>query len=109
MAKESMAKPLTQSVGIMHIFPDEHFGHTPPQSTSVSFWFRIPSVHEGAALHTLLVQMLLWQSPAPMHFLPFRHFGHTPPQSTSVSFWFWIPSVHEGAGTHRLLVHTPLA
>jgi hypothetical protein len=61
----------TQSEATAHFFPSTHLiGQLPPQSTSVSLPFLIPSLHEGA------VQMKLTQvSPATQllvekHFLP---------------------------------------
>ena len=79
----------------------------PPQSTSVSFPFDTPSLHDGAT-HTRPRQAMLVQSLAFAHFLPSPHAIHTPPQSTSVSCPFARPSLHVGAA-HVLFEQTWLA
>lgn len=47
----------------MHFLPSGHFGQVkPPQSTSVSIPFWMPSLHVGIAVQTPLSQLPLWQS-----------------------------------------------
>jgi hypothetical protein len=103
--------PSTQSVATAHFFVSAHFGHVPPpQSTSVSAPFMVPSVHEGAAAAHVFVpgsQTVLVQSEPVVQALELAHFGHVaPPQSTSVSAPSFTPSVHEGVA-HLPPVHTP--
>jgi hypothetical protein len=76
----------------------------PPQSTSVSVPFSVPSVQVGAwqifDLHTSLAQSAFITHPAPA-----AHAGHEPPpQSTPVSAPFLILSVHPGT-VHTWLAH----
>jgi hypothetical protein len=89
-----------QSVATPHISPSAHGMHiVPPQSTSVSVPFIVPSVHVGSGWQVPPVQMSVVQSPLPPHMSPGVQVGpHVPPQSTSDSVPFIIPSVHVGAG-----------
>src|SRR4051812_43939978 len=100
--------PLVQSEPARHILPSAHFAHMPPQSTSVSVPFFILSLHDGAVLHTLLVQTALRQSLPSWHILPSSQAGHVPPpQSTSVSLPSCSMFMHCD-GAHIPLVHVML-
>jgi hypothetical protein len=93
--------PLAQSVLVKQLRPFAHFGHGPPQSTSVSAPFLTPSVHD-AAWHLPALQTRLWQSLPTEQFFPLLQGVQLPPQSTSDSVPFLIPSVHVGRVTHVL-------
>lgn len=83
--------------------------HDPPQSTSVSLPFRIPSEQVGAEhLEAAAGQIPLAQSAARAQVLPVPHGGQLPPQSRSVSAPFLTRSSQLG-WAHTPLVHTPLA
>src|SRR5436190_2129571 len=58
--------PLTQSPPPLQVLPLPHRlqPFVPPQSTSDSSWFLIPSLHDGAYTHTLFVQSPVAQSAA---------------------------------------------
>ena len=89
-----------QSVEPRHLFPRTHLaGHTvPPQSTSVSSWFLVASVHVASVIgvgpvgrvrvvHVPLVHVVpLTQSVAARQVFPIAHLGHVvPPQSIADS------------------------
>jgi len=77
---------LVQSDATPHVLPTAQCcEQDPPQSTSVSFPFLMPSLHVGAATHFPALQRLLAQSAAAMQFLLAAQGAHEPPQSTSVS------------------------
>src|SRR5260221_533662 len=103
---------LWQSRPAEHDLPAGHAGHVPPpQSTSVSLPFFMPSVQLGAGMgwQTPPLQKFEPQSPLPVHLPPLPHFPHAhPPQSTSVSMPFFTPSEQVGAW-HTPFVQTPLA
>jgi hypothetical protein len=83
---------LMQSVGTLQPPPAGHLAQLPPQSTSVSRPFMVPSLQLGA-LHTLPVQTPDVQSVPAAHARVTSHFGHAaPPQSTSVSRPFFTTS-----------------
>jgi hypothetical protein len=91
--------PLAQSLAPAHFLPVTHLGHrAPPQSTSVSGPFFVPSAHVAAwHLSGVPEQTKLAQSLAPEHVLPAAHDGHAaPPQSMSVSSWFFTTSEQLG-------------
>ena len=105
---------LLQSQATLHTFESMHLGHVgPPQSTSVSSWFRKPSLQSGSeevrqigitplARRNSRLQMFdeqnpLRQSVATLHVLPATHFWQIPPQSVSVSWAFLNPSLQLGA------------
>ena len=72
-----------------------HFGHDPPQSTSLSVPFLVESAHV-AAWQVPLPHTRLAQSEGPPHPCPAPHAGHVaPPQSTSLSDPFLVWSEHE--------------
>jgi hypothetical protein len=90
----------TQSMDAEHFLPLSHGAQTPPpQSTSVSFPFFMPSWH-CSETHTCveLSQSKLAQSELDMHALPTTHPGQlVPPQSTSVSPALKTPSSQDDA------------
>jgi hypothetical protein len=91
---------LLQSALIPHVLLSAHFGQVgPPQSTSVSLPFLIPSMQVAvAAAQTPELQLLLLQSALTRQALPFAHFEvQLPPQSTSVSSPFFTVSVQVGS------------
>ena len=104
---------LRQSTAFLQAIVLLHFGHVfPPQSTSVSSWFFILSLHVSGAemreplllenrknyylrIHMLFLHTLLTQSEAFLQAIVLLHFRHImPPQSMSVSSWFLILSLH---------------
>lgn len=85
-----------QSAPELHVLPKEQSAHTPPQSTSLSFWFFTPSPQFGV-VHVPPLQMLLVQSLPALQLEPGGQSAQTPPQSVSLSFWFWTPSLQVGA------------
>ena len=90
----------------MHVSHTEHVA--PPQSTSVSSWFRRVSVQVGA-WQTPLVHTSLSQSFATEHVSPGVHWAQAPPpQSTSVSDPFCTPSPQDPIW-QMPAVHTSLA
>lgn len=100
-----------QSVPVLHRSPPLHGGQEPPQSTSDSQVFRIPSGAHPAASgeHTPARQFFVAQSVPEEQSLPLGQRAHrVPPQSTSVSVPFFAPSVHD-AGAHTPVEHEPLA
>jgi hypothetical protein len=105
--------PLRQSFAPAQPLPSAHLGQFgPPQSTSVSPSFWIPSLHVGAgATQTPAVQTPLRQSFPPLQPLPSAHLAQWgPPQSTSVSLSFLTPSLHvAGGGVQVPLTHVSLA
>jgi len=74
--------------------------HEPPQSTSVSVPFWVPSL-QLVAWQAPVMQSFEMQSVLSTHFLFASHALHMlvglPPQSTSVSRPFWTPSVQVAA------------
>jgi len=80
---------VVQSALTVHILDGVHlFAQLPPQSTSVSAPFLMPSLQLAAAgvAQTPLLQKPLMQSVPTKQFFPFAHAKHVPPpQSTSVS------------------------
>jgi hypothetical protein len=66
--------------------------HVPPQSTSPSEPFLMPSVHV-AATQLPLGQATEAQSSGVVHVFPVPQAGQIPPQSTSLSVPFFVPSV----------------
>ncbi len=90
---QSSASPQPSSVS--HVEP-----HSPPQSSSVSEPFWVPSVHEGG-WQTSIRQTVEVQSVVSRHESPSSHGPQvSPPQSTSDSLPLWMPSrqvaaVHE--------------
>jgi hypothetical protein len=102
LQREFMQFPLAQSLPAKHAFPSRQRGQGvfPPQSTSVSPPFTIPSLHVGAGRHTPPLQRPLAQSLPLKHAFPSPHFGHVPPpQSMSLSDPFFIMSLQAGAAT----------
>jgi len=93
-----------QSSPVEHLARFAHGEHgelaPPPQSTSVSGPFMIPSMHV-AGLHTLLTSSQLFdaQSVPTAQTLPLAQGKHVPPQSMSVSSPFLYMSLHVEA-TH---------
>jgi hypothetical protein len=85
-----------QSCATPQARPVPHAWHVPPpQSTSVSVPFLIPSKHEGA--WQMPIQAPDVQSEPVRQVTPFAHGGHVPPpQSIPVSLPFKTPSEHEG-------------
>src|SRR2546430_11314510 len=84
--------PVEQSGPVPQPLPMAHlFGQLPPQSTSVSVPFLIPSV-QLACTQLPLTQWPDAQSESLPQEPPILHAGQAPPQSTSVSFWFFVPS-----------------
>jgi hypothetical protein len=56
------------------------------------------NAHWATGVHTIVLQMPVWQSRPTMHPMPSAHGEHVgPPQSVPVSIPFCTPSVHEGA------------
>ena len=94
-----MQTPETQSEACRHAWFVAHAEQVgPPQSTSVSLPFLMPSKQVGA-VQTLPTQFPEAQSEACKHALPVVHVAPQvgPPQSVSVSFPFLTPSVQVGA------------
>ena len=99
--------PQKQSAGTAQPFVAAHgaalVGAPPPQSTSVSVPFLMPSELDGGAHLPSPPHERLTQSLPALQFLPSSHFGAlvgaVPPQSTSLSVPFWSPSVALG-GEH---------
>jgi hypothetical protein len=59
--------PVTQSASTLHLPPTGHGAQGPPQSTSVSPWFRVLSLHVGPRQKCdVASQMALGQSAAPL-------------------------------------------
>ena len=92
--------------------PSEQVGQAeqgPPQSTSVSAPFLIPSEQVAqAALHgpPQSIPASLW------FWMPSEQVGHAlhgPPQSTPVSPWFWIPSEQVGQAAQGPPQSTPVS
>jgi hypothetical protein len=77
--------------------------HVPPQSTSVSSPFLMPSPHV-AAWQMPVEQLLLWQSLPCVHLRPSAQGRQPPPQSLSVSVPFSVLSLHVAA-THVFDTH----
>jgi hypothetical protein len=83
--------------------------HGPPQSTSSSAPFWVPSVQLGAA-HTAILHTLLSQSLGKRQLCPGEHLAHAaPPQSTPVSSLFLTLSWQVGAAHVIVPRHTPLS
>src|SRR5262245_2510319 len=100
-----MQTPLRQSVSTKHSLPLPHGAQPPPpQSTSVSPLFAIPSVQVGAQIpprQTLPTQSKSEEQPCPV-----LQRGHwAPPQSTSVSRPSLMPFPHVSTW-HVLPMHT---
>jgi hypothetical protein len=112
--------PLAQFAPLLpHIRPVAHgwpmgaAAHEPPQSTSLSLPFSMPSLQLAGVQVPFAPQMPFRQSaataqplPSP-HFLPVGAATHEPPQSTAVSLPFFTPSLQVGAA-HAPPVQTPL-
>lgn len=87
---------VSQSPVLRHIFPTGHRGQVPPpQSTSDSLPFWMPSVQEGAA-QTPSTQLEVVQSESVSQARPSSQAPQGPPQSTSVSSPFFSPSSQVG-------------
>jgi hypothetical protein len=89
--KDEQSDPVEHCLPIAHL--EEPRQLAPPQSTSVSPKFLIPSAH--AVTQTLFTQVFSRQSNDVVQLLPFAHLSQTfPPQSTSVSpiETVWEPS-----------------
>jgi hypothetical protein len=109
--------PLKQSRATRQRLPSAHGLQmcamlVPPQSTSVSVEFWIPSLQVGAsATHVMLAwsQLPFTQSVEAVQVWPSAHLGHIvePPQSTPVSPPFLAPSLHVG-NAQTPPAHTPL-
>ena len=70
----------------------------PPQSSSVSLPFSLPSRQSGASsAQRPPSQRPVWQSAGARHSAPAAHGAHEPPQSTPVSAPFLSPSVQLGS------------
>jgi hypothetical protein len=82
--------PAAQSPAAAQSFPRLHGLQDPPQSTSLSSPFLMPSSH---ATHTPPTHLLETQSVPEPQLFPFAHFAQDPPQSTSLSSPFVRPSV----------------
>src|SRR5690606_16380507 len=91
--------PLRQSVGRPQLLPFGQAAQTPPQSTSDSSWFFVPSSQDGFSAQTPSAQWPLVQSAGPWQACPIGQWGHPPPQSVSDSSWFRRPSKHVGRST----------
>ncbi len=91
---------LEQSALTPQVLPLAHLAaHVPPQSTSLSLPFLIPSVQVGSAVQIPATQLVLVQSVPARQVLPLaQSAAQLPPQSTSVSVPFFTPSVQVGAG-----------
>jgi hypothetical protein len=83
-----------------------HAGQLPPQSTSVSLPFSIPSP-QLVAWHVPFEQATLSQSSLVAQCWSVTQRAHPvlPPQSMSVSSWFSMPSRHD-CGRHFPFVHS---
>jgi hypothetical protein len=90
-----------QSVPALHIRPFAHGAQEPPQSTSVSVPFFVPSWQDAATQRWLAPsQVPDTQSESFAQLLVFAHGAHaSPPQSTSVSVPSRIPSAHDHTQT----------
>lgn len=93
---------LWQSEAAKQLLPFAQPAQTgPPQSTSVSLPFFIPSKQDDPAWQMPPEQLPLWQSPPTRHALPAAHAGQiVPPQSTSVSDPSTTWSKHVEVATH---------
>ena len=101
---------LLQSAPTPQVLPLAHLVmHEPPQSTSLSLPFLMPSVQVGSgAAQTPAEQLVLEQSALALQVLPLAHLlAQEPPQSTSVSVPFLTRSLQPGAW-QTLPVHLPL-
>jgi hypothetical protein len=101
---------VVQSAGTPQCWPCAHFNvHTPPQSTSVSLPFFLPSLQLGPAQtppeHEAEAQSLSTRQPEPTEQ---RNVQVAPPQSMSVSVPSRLPLVQLAACVHLPLVHTPV-
>ncbi len=96
--------PDTQSTAPPHLAPSTHFLHKgPPQSTSLSAAFFLPSAHVAAAEQTPLTHELSAQSLSSWQVLPTAQGKHAaPPQSTSVSKSSFLPLL-QGVGSWQIL------
>jgi hypothetical protein len=97
----SLQNPDRQSGSPPHTSPSPQPMHPPPQSTSVSAPFFLPSPHDGG-VHTSFAHTSLTQSASPTQPSLSSHGPHPPPQSTSVSSPFFAPSEQLGS------VHSPM-
>jgi hypothetical protein len=90
--------PLAQSAPLKHWLVLLHlYAQAPPQSTSVSSPFWMPSVHDGGTHNFAPPQTLLKQSKPTLHVFRSAHLAaHAPPQSTSVSVPFSVESLQTG-------------
>lgn len=87
---------MPQSLSATQVLPTAQAPQLPPQSTSLSSPFLIPSVQVGAA-QTPLAQLAEAQSAVTLQAALGAHFIQAPPQSLSVSLPSRIPSVQVGA------------
>ena len=100
-----------QSVASLHALKSGQRGQVvaPPQSTSVSPWFRTPSVQVGGGAQCPRCRpRCCSRCPSGTCRPPGSPRSPAPPQSTSVSVPFWIMSV-QVAATQTLLAQTRLA
>src|SRR5690606_16829540 len=81
------------------LLPFGQAAQTPPQSTSDSSWFFMPSSQDGLSAQTPSAQWPLVQSAGPWQACPIGQWGHPPPQSVSDSSWFRRPSKQVGRST----------
>ncbi len=88
--------PPAQSFAWVHVFPTAQPAQGPPQSTSASAPFFLPSLQ---LVHLPPSHRPLAQSVVLAHVLPSTQSPQLPPQSTSLSAPFFVPSWQ--------LVHTP--
>src|ERR1051325_5035317 len=94
----STHEAVPQSPGPIQVASTPQRRHVPPpQSTSDSAPFFVPSEQVGAA-HTPLLHTMLRQSPGRLHGESDPHGPHVPPQSIPVSSPLATPSEHVGAG-----------
>mmetsp|Transcript_45263 Transcript_45263/g.108182 ORF Transcript_45263/g.108182 Transcript_45263/m.108182 type:complete len:212 (-) Transcript_45263:3353-3988(-) len=108
--------PSEQSEGCVHASPAPHGSQPPPQSTSDSSPFLVPSEQEDGAEQRPSEQMALEQSALETQGCPTGHVAHpaATPQSTPVSTPFVTPSSHVGRAQMPMLcplriVQTPVA
>jgi hypothetical protein len=97
LQRPPVQNPVRQSVAAEHIWFTTQSGQEgPPQSTSVSLPFFMPSVQVGF-WQMLPTQTPLWQSEPKLQSPPFGQPVQPPPQSTPVSLPFSMPSEQVGA------------
>src|SRR5690606_31223084 len=102
--------PLAQSASPRQSAPVSQPSQAPPQSTSLSFWFNVPSLQlggwqrAGVPEHTRLLQSVSLEQSSPSA----QATQSGPPQSASVSSPLRVPSPHP-ALWQKPAVHTPSA